>query len=227
MNIIICIRGIENVSNHLAELTQSISDSAQQQASAAASISDSMNVIQEVTTQIKDDPVVALSMSSMGEALTPVSHDREILGNCILGFDPRGVETVAALESMDPVRFFEISGNVPGAIYAGPKLIWLRDNRPDLFERAYKFLGWQGLVVYLLGCDPVIDRSLANRTLFLDLRVIARDMSYSKLEGQGLRVIFNAIPYYRTRDTQITIVDFIPLQSNFFNGEEILSTCRG
>ena len=42
---------IENVSNHLAELTQSISDSAQQQASAAASISDSMNVIQEVTTQ--------------------------------------------------------------------------------------------------------------------------------------------------------------------------------
>lgn len=42
---------IENVSNHLAELTQSISDSAQQQATAAASISDSMNVIQEVTTQ--------------------------------------------------------------------------------------------------------------------------------------------------------------------------------
>jgi len=42
---------IENVSNHLAELTQSFSDSAQQQATAAASISDSMNVIQEVTTQ--------------------------------------------------------------------------------------------------------------------------------------------------------------------------------
>jgi len=42
---------IENVSTHLAELTQSISDSAQQQATAAVSISESMNVIQEVTTQ--------------------------------------------------------------------------------------------------------------------------------------------------------------------------------
>jgi len=42
---------IENVSKHLSELTQSISDSAQQQATAAASISESMNVIQEVTTQ--------------------------------------------------------------------------------------------------------------------------------------------------------------------------------
>ncbi|MCI0505429.1 MAG: methyl-accepting chemotaxis protein [Gammaproteobacteria bacterium] len=42
---------IENVSAHLADLTQSISDSAQQQATAAVSISESMNVIQEVTTQ--------------------------------------------------------------------------------------------------------------------------------------------------------------------------------
>lgn len=42
---------IENVSTHLADLTTSISDSAQQQATAASSISESMNVIQEVTTQ--------------------------------------------------------------------------------------------------------------------------------------------------------------------------------
>lgn len=42
---------IENVSTHLADLTNSISESAQQQATAAISISESMNVIQEVTTQ--------------------------------------------------------------------------------------------------------------------------------------------------------------------------------
>lgn len=42
---------IEGVSTHLADLTTSISDSAQQQATAASSISESMNVIQEVTTQ--------------------------------------------------------------------------------------------------------------------------------------------------------------------------------
>lgn len=42
---------IEGVSTHLADLTTSISESAQQQATAASSISESMNVIQEVTTQ--------------------------------------------------------------------------------------------------------------------------------------------------------------------------------
>ena len=42
---------IESVSTHLAELIRTISDSAKQQASAAINISDTMNVIQEITTQ--------------------------------------------------------------------------------------------------------------------------------------------------------------------------------
>jgi len=42
---------IDGVSTHLAELTTAISESAQQQATAASGISETMNVIQEVTTQ--------------------------------------------------------------------------------------------------------------------------------------------------------------------------------
>ena len=45
------LEAIETVSKHLAELIQRISDSARQQANAATNISDTMNVIQEITTQ--------------------------------------------------------------------------------------------------------------------------------------------------------------------------------
>lgn len=45
------LEAIENVSTHLAELITSISSSARQQANAATNISDTMNVIQEITTQ--------------------------------------------------------------------------------------------------------------------------------------------------------------------------------
>ena len=45
------LEAIESVSQHLAELIQSISESARQQANAATNISDTMNVIQEITTQ--------------------------------------------------------------------------------------------------------------------------------------------------------------------------------
>lgn len=129
--------------------------------------------IHDTVAQIPDHPVQALAVSSMGEAMTPVSSRREILGNCILGFDSRGTETVQALAALDPVAFYERSGNLAGGIYGGPKLIWLRDNAPDLFNNTYKFLGWADLVVYLLGGEPVTDYALANRTLFLDIRAEA------------------------------------------------------
>jgi xylulokinase len=126
--------------------------------------------LREVAAQTKNDPAAALCVSSMGEAMTPVSADRRILGNCLLGFDTRGTETLARLGELDPLVFFERSGNVPSTIYGGPKLIWLRDHRPDLFRQTYKFLNWADLVAYLLGGDPITDYSLANRSLFFDLR---------------------------------------------------------
>ncbi|WP_435103055.1 methyl-accepting chemotaxis protein [Arhodomonas sp. AD133] len=45
------LREIENVSDQLAGLIQSISDASRQQANAAANVSDTMNVIQEITSQ--------------------------------------------------------------------------------------------------------------------------------------------------------------------------------
>ncbi len=45
------LREIENTSQHLAGLIQSISEAARQQAKAASNISDTMNVIQEITSQ--------------------------------------------------------------------------------------------------------------------------------------------------------------------------------
>lgn len=128
------------------------------------------DALREVTAQTAHDPAVALCVASMGEAMTPVSAEREILGNCLLGFDTRGAETLARLAALDPIAFFTRSGNVPSGVYGGPKLIWLRDHRPELFARAYRFLFWADLVAFLLGGEPVTDYALANRTLFLDVR---------------------------------------------------------
>jgi xylulokinase len=139
--------------------------------------------IREVTAQIPGDPVAAICVSSMGEAMTPVSADRQILGNCLLGFDARGAETMERLAAVDPVVFYERTGNVVGGVFGGPKLIWQRDNWPALFESTYKFLGWASLVAYLLGAEPVMDYSLANRTLFFDLRAEAWSQETLDLVG--------------------------------------------
>jgi xylulokinase len=131
------------------------------------------DMVREVATKTAAGPIVALSVSSMGEAFTPVSRDRTILGNCLLGFDSRGAETTERLAGLDAVMFFERSGNLAMPLYGGQKVIWARDNYPELFASTYKFLGWADLVAYMLGADPCTDYSLANRSLFFDLPAAA------------------------------------------------------
>ncbi|MHB8628777.1 MAG: FGGY-family carbohydrate kinase [Aggregatilineales bacterium] len=143
-------------------------------------------LIAEVAAQTTHDPIESICVSSMGEAMTPVSRNREILSNCLLGFDMRGAETTAKLAELDPVMFFERSGNVVSTIYGGQKLIWLRDHRRELFDKTFKWLFWADLVAYLLGGDSVTDYSLANRSLFFDLQ--RQDWSPETLAYVGMPV---------------------------------------
>ncbi|MEI6168196.1 MAG: FGGY-family carbohydrate kinase [bacterium] len=129
-------------------------------------------VISEVVMATAGDPVAALCISSMGEAATPVSADRQILGPCILSSDSRGQETIDRLvDKFGKAGFYDLNPNILiGPNYTLPKLLWLKEHEPDLYDKADKFLLWDGLVGFLLGCEPFVSYSLANRTLLFDIR---------------------------------------------------------
>jgi len=131
------------------------------------------------------DPVQALSVSSLGEAVVPVSRDRSPLGPSLLNFDARGSEYLPRLrERLDDVGLYSINGNTLGNHYSLTKLLWLKDYQPDLYRQTYKFLHWSGFVSFMLGAEPVVDYSLANRTLLFDLE--SREWADPLLEWAGL-----------------------------------------
>jgi xylulokinase len=116
-------------------------------------------------------PVRAMAVSSLGEAVVPVSRDRRILGSSILMFDIRGEEYLDTLrDSFDPETFYRLNGNTIGNGFGLPKLMWLKEHRAQLYSETYKFLLWGSFVSFMLGCEPVVDYSLANRTLLFDLK---------------------------------------------------------
>ena len=143
-------------------------------------------VIREVTQTTRHDPVAALAVSSMGEAMTPVRlSDRTILDSVVLGIDERGAQYVESMGLWPGARrLHEINGNILGLAHSAPKLAWLRDHRRELFERADMFLLTSGLIAFLLGGEAVTDRSLANRTLLLDVRTA--DWSPELLKATGI-----------------------------------------
>jgi xylulokinase len=126
--------------------------------------------IAEVAAKVQKDPVRALCVSSMGEAATPVTLNRKVLGTCILSSDTRGSEYIRALaQSISQEEFYATNPNIFGVQYSLPKLLWRQEHQPELYRQADKFLLWGDFVAFMLGCEPISDYSLANRTLLFDI----------------------------------------------------------
>jgi xylulokinase len=117
------------------------------------------------------DPIQALCVASLGEAVGPLSARREILAPSLLNFDARGAEFLPALRaSLSAERLYALNGNTLGSPYSLTKLKWIKQYQPDLYQRTAYFMHWSGFVSYLLGAEPRVDYSLANRTLLFDLQ---------------------------------------------------------
>jgi xylulokinase len=144
------------------------------------------DAIRRVVADTASDPIRAISVSSMGEAMVPVSQDRQILGPSINpNFDLRGEGCLQLLASeMDNERLYRLNGNTLGHHYSLPTLKWLKEHQPDRYRGTHKFLLWGSLVPYMLGAEPGVDFSLANRTLLFDLE--QGDWSAELLDWAGL-----------------------------------------
>ena len=127
-------------------------------------------LVARAAASMESDPVRALAVSSMGEAVVPVTRERQILGPSIINFDRRGEEFLAELRAGMPAeRLYRINGNTLGNNYSLTKLMWIQRHQPELYARAGLFLHWAGFISFMLGAEPAVDYSLANRTLLFDL----------------------------------------------------------
>lgn len=141
--------------------------------------------VAEVAAGVSGDTVKALCVSSLGEAVVPVSRDRRILGPSILNYDVRGQEELAAVTRRisDP-ELYAVNGNTLGNHYSLTKMLWLREHEKALWAETDHLLHWSGFVSFMLGAEAHVDFSLANRTLLFDIH--AQAWSSRLLEAAGL-----------------------------------------
>ena len=126
--------------------------------------------LRAVNAQLARDPVTALSISSQGEAMIPVTADGKALANSPVSSDSRNRKQTAQLQAaLDAEAVYRITGQPISAIYTLPKLMWFRDEQPDMYRRASKFLCYTDFVAMRLGVEPVIDYGMAARTLAFDV----------------------------------------------------------
>jgi xylulokinase len=117
------------------------------------------------------DPVKALAVSSQGEAMTPIDRDGNVLANSIVSFDPRTAPQRDWWEqTWGKKRVFQITGMPLHTMYSLVKMQWIKENQPDVYSKAWKFLCYGDQTLYRLGGVPAIDYSMAGRTMAFDLK---------------------------------------------------------
>jgi len=54
-------------------------------------------------------------------------------------------------------------------MYSLPKILWLRDNRPEVFGKTIKFCGVPEYIQARLGLEPITDYTIASRFMAFDI----------------------------------------------------------
>ena len=143
------------------------------------------SVIADAASQVGDDRVSALCISSHGETFLPLGRGGDPIGPAILNVDTRAAGQARELErALGRGEVFRITGAVIHPAYPVLKLRWLREREPALFAAASRFVSVTDYVLLRLGLPPYVDHSLASRFLAFD--VTARRWSEEILAWAGV-----------------------------------------
>ncbi len=128
-------------------------------------------VIREANASCGQDPVCAMAISSQGEAFTPIGKNGKIIGNAMITFDKRAAGITKTWSSEFGIeRLYRLTGHTAHPMFSLFKLLWLRDNRPDVFRKSKKFLCFEDFFQHCLGLEPHIAWSLAGRTMMFNIK---------------------------------------------------------
>jgi len=127
--------------------------------------------------------VRAIGLSGQMHGATLLDAAGEVLRPAILWNDGRSGAQCEVLTRAVP-RLGEIAGNLAMPGFTAPKLLWVREHEPEIFNRTARVLLPKDWLRFMLSGEAVSEMSDAAGTLWLD--VGARDWSDELLAATGL-----------------------------------------
>jgi len=128
---------------------------------------------QAITRCEHPEHIRAIAVASMGEAGFPLNAQGDILYPAIAWHDLRTTEQAQWWNAtLGRERLYTITGQVLQPTFGINKLLWLRDNRPEVFHNTHKWLSIEDFVLWKLSGCMVTDYSIASRTMMFDQQTL-------------------------------------------------------
>ncbi len=119
---------------------------------------------------IKPESIAVVSFSGQMMAALPVDENFNPLRRSIIWADMRsGKQVEDMLEKIEFERVYRITGHRPAASYSASKILWIKENEPEIYSTTYKFLHAKDFIVLRLTSNFFTDYSDASGMNLLDI----------------------------------------------------------
>lgn len=122
-------------------------------------------------SNVDRENIVGLAFSGQGETLIVVDSDGKPLRKAIVWPDTRsGEEADDIKKRFDKQQMMNITGQ-PEILPMWPatRILWLKKNEPDIFDRAAKYLLVEDFLLFRLTGKYCTEHSLSSSTLYFDI----------------------------------------------------------
>ena len=130
-----------------------------------------LNLLQAANGYIRQENLVplAISMTSQRSSVIPVDQNGKPLLDAIMWQDKRVQPICAELQQIND-KIIQLSGASVNSAFAGSKMRWIAENRPDIYDAAHKLLTPADYLVCHLTGEFVTDQSYGSRTSLMNIR---------------------------------------------------------
>ena len=115
--------------------------------------------------------IAAVAVTGQMMGTVAIGTDGKVTGNSIIWSDSRAEQECRLLvERLGAEHYYGITGQPPSAAYSLPKIMWLKENRPEQYRRTDKYVQSKDYINYLLTGNIGTDDTDAAYTIAYDIK---------------------------------------------------------
>ncbi len=122
-------------------------------------------------SKVKPKDIAVISFSGQMMGCLPVDKDGNPLRNIIIWADQRGIKEAEFIkDKVGEDNVYRITGHRISPTYSASKILWIKNNEPEIFSKTHKFLLAKDFIIYKLTNRWATDFSDASGTNLFDLQ---------------------------------------------------------
>lgn len=146
--------------------------------------------LKELSQKVDFSRIRAIGTDGQSWAAIPVDEKGGVLLNTPVWLDTRAIQECGEINAcVTPTYGFALSGNTVRANYTLPKVLWFKNNKPEIFKKTVKILQSNAYIVFKLCGKISQDRSQGYGWQCYDIRQGKWDCSYCAKIGLDMSLL--------------------------------------